>query len=139
MVRGLAGSDDVELSAIKWQAGRIRSHEENVSSVARRGTRERYLLMVDVDAHHTQPERIGDEQRSGAIATTDVKVRPVALDRQVTETPHRFLGYPAAVPDVVDETLFDARHSHGNAPSNFMALARHDCCFDCRTREATPH
>jgi hypothetical protein len=30
----------------------------------------------------------------------------------VTEVPHRFFGYPAAVSDFVDETLFDSCHSH---------------------------
>ena len=116
VVRGLVGGDDVEPSVLERQAGRIRGHEEDVSSIARRGARQRDLLRVDVDAYHMYAERIGDEQRGGAVAAADVQVRPAAVDRHVAETPHRFLSYSAAVPDFVDEALFDSCHSHGIAP-----------------------
>ena len=73
MVRRLVGGDDVEPSVLEWQAGRIRGQEEDVSSIARRGARQRDLLRVDVDAYRAYAERIGDEQRRGAVAAADVQ------------------------------------------------------------------
>ena len=67
MVRRLVGGDDVEPSVLEWQAGRIRSQEEDVSSIARRGARQRGLLRVDVDAYRAYAERIGDEQCRRAV------------------------------------------------------------------------
>src|SRR5262245_50290645 len=113
VVRGLVGGDDVEPSVVEWQAGRIRGQEEDVSSIGSSGPRQRDLLRVDVDAYPPYAERLGDQERRGAVAATDVQKRPAAVDRQAAEPPHRFIGDSAAVPDFVDETLFESCHSHG--------------------------
>ena len=51
------------------------------------------------------------------------------LDRHVAETPHRFLSYSAAVPDVVDETLFDSCHSHGISRQSWPGEIQHRRCL----------
>jgi hypothetical protein len=107
--------NDVEPCVLERQAGRIRCREEDVSSIAGPIARGGNLIWIDVDAHHTHAVRLRDEQRGGAIAATNVQVRPAAVDRHVAETPHRFLSDASAVPDSVDETFLDSRHSHGVA------------------------
>ena len=115
MVRGLVGGDDVEACLVERQARRIRGHEDDVGSIACREARQLDLPWIDVDAHHTDAERVGDQQRGGAIAAANVQVRPPAPDRHMAETPHRGLSHTAAVPRVIDKTFFDSRHSQGTS------------------------
>src|SRR5262245_42424375 len=112
-MRRLAGGDDVEVSVTEWQAGRIGGDEQDVGSAVRSALCQRDLLRIDINSHNMHAGRGGDEQRSGAVPAANVEVRPSRLNRQMAEAPHGGLRDAAAVPDIVDELLFESRHSHG--------------------------
>ena len=114
MVRRLVGGDDVEPSVLERQAGRIRGQKRtSVRSPA--AVRASAICCGSTSTPTAYAERIGDEQRRGAVAAADVQYDQLRWTGTWRRRRTAF-SYSAAVPDVVDETLFDSCHSHGIAP-----------------------